>query len=255
MSIRDYIDSQFGSDEQESVGIGGFTTAARVRERVSRSASVPTTFLEDGTHVNDHIIRNPLALSIEGSVSDSFSMPNPTVAAIQAAQVKVGNITQYLPSRTQAQLSRVSGLINDFTNAVDQVDNFIKATNIPTGYLGLQDSTAKSNIGNFIDTMEALQDSEQLISIDMPFRTYGQMYITSLEITRTNETSAIDFAMELQQFRFSDRAFAEITAASNPSTATNGQTAGSKDKGVQEGEKVPQAFLYKTLKRFGVSIR
>jgi len=241
MSIRDYLGSQFGSDEQEAVGIGGFTTAARVRERVSRSASVPVTFLEDGTHINDHIIRNPLTLSIEGNVSDTFVMPNPAIAALQAAQSQVGNITQYAPARTQAQVSRVSGLVNDFTNAMDRVDNFLESSNRVSSYLGLQDDTAKSNIEKFIDTMESLQEGEQLISVDMPFRTYDKMYITSLEITRTSETNALDFTMELQQFRFADTIFAEI-AASNPSSATNGQTAGSKDKGVQEGAEVTESL-------------
>jgi len=251
MSIRDYLGSQFGSDEQEAVGIGGFTTAARVSERVSRSATVPTTFLEDGTHVNDHIIRNPLTLSIEGSVSDTFVMPNPAIAALQAAQAQAGSITQYAPARTQAQLSKVSGLVNDFTNAIDKVDNFLESSNRVASYLGLQDDTAKSNIEKFIDTMESLQEGEQLISIDMPFRTYERMYITSLEITRTSETKALDFTMELQQFRFADIIFAEISASPNPSSATNGQTSGSKDKGVQEGADVPQSFLSSQLQRFG----
>jgi hypothetical protein len=253
MGIRDYLGSQFGSDEQEAVGIGGFTTAARVRERVSRSASVPVTFLEDGSHINDHIIRNPLTLSIEGNVSDAFFMPNPAIAALQAAQEQVGNITQYAPARTQAQVSRVSGLTNDFTNAIDKVDSFIESSSRVASYLGLQDDTAKSNIENFIDTMESLQEGEQLISIDMPFRTYEQMYITSLEITRTNQTNSLDFTMELQQFRFADTIFTEITPAANPSAVTNGQTEGSKDKGVQEGADVPQSFLNSTLERIGVS--
>ena len=243
MSIREYLGSQFGSDEQEAVGIGGFTTAARVRERVSRSASVPVTFLEDGSHINDHIIRNPLSLSIDGNVSDSFAMPNPAIAALQSAQAQVGNITQYAPARTQAQISRVSGLANDFTNAIDKVDNFLDSSNRVASYLGLQDDTAKSNIENFIDTMESLQEGEQLISIDMPFRTYDQMYITSLEITRNNQTNALDFTMELQQFRFADTISVQISAASNPSSATNGQTEGEKDKGVQEGEEVTESLL------------
>jgi len=251
MSIRDYLSSQFGSDEQEAVGIGGFTTAARVSERVSRSASVPNTFLEDGSHINDHIIRNPLTLSIEGNVSDSFFMPSPAIAALQAAQAQAGSISQYAPARTQAQLSKVSGLANDFINAVDKVDSFLESSNRVASYLGLQDDTAKNNIEDFIDTMESLQEGQQLISIDMPFRTYDQMYITSLEITRTNQTNSLDFTMELQQFRFADTIFVEISAASNPSSATNGQTEGAKDKGVQEGEEVTESLLSSTLQRFG----
>jgi hypothetical protein len=249
MSIRDYLSSQFGNDEQEAVGIGGFITAARVSERVNRSASVPTTFLEDGSHINDHIIRNPLTLSIEGNVSDSFFMPSPVIAALQAAQAQSGSISQYAPARTQAQLSKVSGLATDFISAVDKVDNFLSSSNRVAAYLGFQEK--ESNIEDFIDTMESLQEGQQLISIDMPFRTYDQMYITSLEITRTNQTNSLDFTMELQQFRFADTIFVEISAAPAASTATNGQTESSKDKGVQEGADVPDSLLSSTLGLFG----
>jgi hypothetical protein len=252
--IRDYLGGQFKNDsEEEDIGINGFTTAARVREIVKRSATIPVTFLENGTHINDHIIRDPLVLTIEGNVSDTFVLPNPAIAALQAAQTQVGSITQYAPARTQAQLSRVSGLANDFINAVDRVDSFLDASDRAAGYLGLQDDTAVSNIQKFIDDMEAAQASDQLISIDMPFKTYKQMYITSLETTRNNETNALDFVMELMQFQFAETLFADTGPAPDPSGNTNGQTEGSKDKGVQEGKEVPQSVLSSVGDYFGVS--
>ena len=73
-SIRDYINGQFENDgkDGEEVGIGGFTAFAQVSEKFKSSASVPVTYLENGTHVNDHIIREPKTISIEGNVSDLF---------------------------------------------------------------------------------------------------------------------------------------------------------------------------------------
>jgi len=47
---------------------------------------------------------------------------------LREAQAQVGNITQYAPARTQAQLSRVSGLVNDFTSAMDKADALISAS-------------------------------------------------------------------------------------------------------------------------------
>jgi len=65
--IRDYINGQYEHDgkDGEEVGIGGFTAFAQIREKFKRSASVPVTYLENGTHVNDHIIREPKTISIE----------------------------------------------------------------------------------------------------------------------------------------------------------------------------------------------
>jgi len=238
--IRDYLGGQFKNDgEEEQIGINGFTTAARVRETVKRSATIPITFLEDGSHINDHIIRDPLILTIEGNVSNLFVLPNPAIAALQALQTQVGSISQYLPARTQAQISRVSGLANDFTTAVARVDSFLDASDRVASFLGTQDRTARTNIQNFIDSMESAQAADKLISIEMQFKTYKQMYITSLEATRNNESNSLDFTMELMQFQFAETLFANIGPAPDPAGNTNGQTEGAKDKGVQEGKEVP----------------
>lgn len=239
--IRDYIDGQFGNDETEEVGIGGFVTFARVSERFTRTAEVPTTFLEDGSHINDHIIRNPLTLSIEGNVSDVFLRPSPAIEAVRRAQVEVGNITQFAPARTQSQVSKISGIVNDVTSAIDQVDAIIDAGQQAAGFLGLIDSEARSNQEAFIDTIESIYESESLIAIDMPFRTYERMAITSIEVTRDNQQKALSFSIEATQFRFAQTIFTQGPAP-NPASGTNGQTDGETDKGVQEGAEPDQSF-------------
>jgi len=252
--IRDFIDGQFKDDEKEPVGIGGFTTTARVREVVRKSREVPTTFLEDGSHINDHIIRNPLTLSIEGSVSDVFQLPSPAIAALQEAQAQAGNITQYAPARTQAQVSRVSGLVADLTGAIDRVDAIIASGQQAAEFLGFTGEEGKTNIEKFIDFIDGVHASDALIQIDMPFRTYRNMAITSVDYERNNQTDSLSFNIEAQQFRFADTIFVEVGAAANPSAANNGQQAGESDKGAQEGEDVPESLLNQTLNAIGISL-
>jgi hypothetical protein len=70
------------------------------------------------------------------------------------------------------------------------------------------------------------------------------MYITSFEAARDNQSKSVSFTMEAQQFRFSDTVSVNTNAAENPSSATDGQTEGSKDKGMQEGAKVEESFFF-----------
>ena len=240
--IRDYINGQYeheGKDGEE-VGIGGFTAFAQISEKFKRSASVPVTYLEDGSHINDHIIREPKTISIEGNVSDLFVLPSAPVAAFQEAQTQVGNITQYAPARTQAQLSRVSGLVNDFTSAMDKADALISSAQGAAKYLGNQDKEAQTNIESFLDAMKGLQATDKLIKISTSFKTYTDMYITSLEVTRDNQNRAINFTLEAQKVRIAQTLFTKTTAAQNASIATAGQTDGETDKGAQEGEEVEE---------------
>jgi hypothetical protein len=238
--IRDYIDAQFSDDETVEVGIGGFKTFARVRERIAKTRDIPVTYLEDGSHTNDHIIRNPLVLSIEGSVSDVFVQPSPSLEIIRNTQAALGNITQYIPERTQSQISRISGIANDIARVADTVDSAIDNSQRPASYFG---TAGKTNIEIFIDTMESIYSSDALIVIDAPFRTYKNMAVTSLDYERDNTASSINFSIEFQQFRFNESIFVKSVAASKPSTANKGQQESVKDKGVQDGEKTNRSFF------------
>ena len=241
--IRDYLNGQFAGEpdtDAETVGIGGFTAFAQISEKFKRSAKVPTTFLEDGSHVNDHIIREPLTVSIEGNVSDLFVLPSEPAAILQEHQAQIGKITQYAPARTQAQLSRVSGLVNDFTSAMDKADALISSAQGAAKYLGNQDKEAQTNIESFLDAMKGLQATDKLIKISTSFKTYTDMYITSLEVTRDNQNRAINFTLEAQKVRIAQTLFTKTTAAQNAAIATAGQTDGETDKGAQEGEEVEE---------------
>jgi len=249
--IRDYIDGQFKDDESQSVGIGGFTTAAIIKEDVKRTRDVPTTFLEDGTHINDHIIRNPLTLSIEGVISDVYINPSPVLAAIRAFETQVGAVAQYLPARTQSQISLIDGIVPDMQNRIDALDQAAQTGQNIAEYAGFTGSEGKSNIESFVDTMEGILNSDVLINIDAPFRKYENMSITSLSYTRDSTTKSMSFNIEAQQLRFAQTLFAQVSSASSPASGLDGQTSGEVDKGSQEGVEAPQSFISSLSERFG----
>ena len=234
--INDFIGGQFASDSTETVGIGGFKTSSVVRERISRSREIPTAYLEDGSHSNDHIIRNPLLVLIEGVVSDVFVLPNEPLLQ-SSIDDSLGLISQYAPTRTQSEISRINGINDSIQGAINFANDVISGGQI---FSGVGSSTSKSNIELFIDTMEGIVASDALIKIDAPLRTYENMAIVSLDYDRDSETNSLNFTIEAQQFRFVETAFSEVAIAPSPSTATGGQTAGVSDKGPQEGKKATE---------------
>lgn len=246
--INDYIRGQFRENtELDQVGIGGFVTLSRIREKVARTRDMPTTYLEDGSHLNDHIIRNPLTVTIEGVVGDTFTVPSAVAEQLNDASSLVAQITQYAPLRTDTERSSLNSLSADIFTAVSAVDSLIEnsqriAQNV--GFVG----TGKSNIEKFIDAMEGICSSDSLISIDGPLRTYRDMSVTSLEYDRDNTTESLNFKIEAQQFRFAETAFTEV-AAKNPAAGTGGQLESETEKGPQLGEKQDESFLSSILER------
>jgi len=181
-------------------------------------------------------------LSIEGVVSDVYVKPSPTLNAVRAFETQVGAVAQYLPGRTQSQISRIAGIVPDILNQIDALDRAIQVRQDVAGAVGFTGVEGKSNIEQFIDTMKGLADSDVLISIDAPFRKYENMAITSISYTRDNKTKSLSFSIEAQQLRFAQTLYAQVSAPA-PAGGLDGQTSAEADKGSQEGEDVEQSFL------------
>lgn len=269
--IRDFIDGRYKNEDEGEVGIGGFTTFARIRDNVKRTQEVPVTYLEDGSHVNDHIIRNPIVLSIEGDVSNVHVNPSPTLKDIRNTETIVGEVAQYLPGRTKAQLSIVAGITADVQQQIDRVDYAVRTGQRVADTVGYQGQTAgefiqnnlgiegfapeerqtKTNIELFLDDMEGHLNSDSPIKISGPARTYENMVITSFDYTTDNTTESISFNLEAQEIRYA-MVTNLATVANAAARSANGQHESESDKGAQEGREVEQSILDKY---FGGAIR
>ena len=247
--VRDFINGQFKNDALEPVGIGGFNTAAKIKESVNKTRTVTTTPIENGSYVNDHIIRNPVTISIDGQISNVFQLPSPAIKALLDVQANLGTVSQYLPARTATQLQKVNSLVVDVVNTVDKVDAVIGDAKRVASFLGFTGNEGKSNIEKFIDFMDSVYNSDVLIAIDAPFRTYENMAVTLFSHERNPETESLTFKIEAQELRFAQTIFSEVTAAKKPARNTNGQTENVSDKGVQDGKPQVTSFAQATINR------
>lgn len=248
--IRDYIDGQFQNDSEGEVGIAGFTTVARISDNIKQTREAPEIYLEDGSHVNDHIIQKPIMVSIAGNISNVHVDLSPALQAIRDIETIVGQVAQYLPGRTQSQLSQLAGITADIQQQIDMIDSAIQTGQNVANFLGFTGEEGKTNIEEFIDHMEGLLNSDVLIEIDGPNRAYSNMCILAFDYTVENTSESIDFSIEAKELRFAQTVFSEISQ--NPATSTDGQHSEESNKGAQEGEEVEQSFLSSQLERFGV---
>lgn len=240
MGVQDYLDQQLADPLDKEIGIGGFTALVRISEQYKLTAEVPSTPVEDGSFVNDHIIIKPLVLSIAGDVSDVHLRASLITSALTSVQAEIGNVvSQYAPARTQAQLAQVNALANDVTDAIQRVDNLIDTGSQVLDLFGNQDTETKGIQEQFLDAMEALHNGKQAITIDMPFRSHKNMVITSLAITYGNEIDHTEFALEATQINLAELQFVE---AGTPSAGLGGQTDELVDGGTQEGAAVETSF-------------
>lgn len=245
--VSDFLNAQLGQDSQTRIGIAGFTTFARVRNVFSYTSEVPTTFLEDGSSVEDTIILNPVTLTIEGDVADVYQEETALQELINTVASSAGTITAYLPERTQSQQQTVVGILADVGNAIDAADELLAAGGQVAALFGSGQAQGKSLQEAFIDTIESLHFGKQLVDIEMPFRTFSNMRI-QCEITVDNQTKKTSFKIDATEVRTADQAVSSISSLiTNPSPAINGQGQSQTDKGVQEGTPEPSSLLNTVL--------
>lgn len=239
--VSDFLNRKFPGTAKQEIGIGGFTAMARVREAYKLTAEAPTTPVEDGSFVNDHIILKPLTITIEGDVSDVHVRASPIVRRWQRASAEIGNITsQYAPARTQSQLDRVNAIANDASDAVRRIDSLLDSGEQALDFFGNRDNSSKSIQEQFIDAMEALHFGKQIIAIDMPFRRHENMVITGVQATTDNQADSTTFSIDAQQLQFAELQYAQIA---RPATGLGGQTEDLVSKGPQEGKPVERSLL------------
>jgi len=234
----------------QQIGIGGFSLFARVNDRLTLKADNPTSYVEDGSPLNDHRVKKPELLTISGSIGDVYQTPNTLVDRVQSLDNNLGQITQYFPRLTPSQAINFTKVSSNAVSQINKLENLINAGAQANSLLGNIDNLSKPLGEQFLDAMENIHYGSQLVSIQMPYRIYDSMSIKSVIIERSNTSDGVTFTIEAERFRIADLNFVAVDrvstrgggtaerAGANPAESLGGQADTIKDKGAQEGRAV-----------------
>ena len=222
------------------VGIGGFKTLAITQQSLSLKSDAPIYYLEDGSYVQNHIILRPKSIRIMGDVGDVWINPDAFKKAQASITSAIGKVTSYLPDQAQALQQKAAALVNDVTDKIRQIDSYINDGAQILDFLGMKADPKPASIQeSFIDYMSMLYDTKQWFSVDMPYKTYDDVYIESLMITRSNQSNALRFDLSVIPIRIAEKVYAETSYKNKPSKETAKQTGDKKSKTVTPS----QSFL------------
>jgi len=230
-------DSLKGS-ELEKIGIGGFTLYASVSETSTKTATVTANPVENGSMLNDHIIKNPNTISINGEVANVFIETPIIPNTIQKLLPPVGIIQDYLPQRTQTQISKVNGLlatVDDFFTAADVAIN--KGKQLYNFFTGNEADTSITS--KFLEFFDQVYESKSVIDVECVDKIFKGMAITSFTINKTNPNN-YTFTISLQSIIKAETTLIELIK--NASGDAVSQGADLTDKGTQQTKEVDQSF-------------
>lgn len=237
-------DKLVGSD-YEKIGIGGFTMYASVTEVATKTATVTANPVEDGSTLNDHIIKNPDTLTITGEVANVF-IKNPIIPiTVQEVVPAVGIVQNYLPSRTATQISKINALASNVEDYIEAADSAIdKGAQLFDYFTGKK---ANTTIGDkFLEFFDTVHESNSTIDVECIDKIYNNMVITSLSTTKLAKGN-YTFTISLQKIVKAKTTVIQLT---NTSGDAKSQAAGLNDKGNNQTKPVDQSFASALLSSF-----
>jgi len=240
--IQDFAKQVFGSektDDRVEVGIGGFIAGVRVSESITLTSDVPDNYVEDGSVINDHIINNPVTISIDGEVADVnekvLFVPEIALKAIDKSAEILDSLS--IVKKTKQQLEKINEFAKPLGNAYKDVeDSFDQGQQLYDYFSGQK---AKTIQDDFFDFLNQIYYSKQLITIEMPFRDYKNMRITSLTISKDNTTNqALKYKLSAKEVRFAETILVDSNKYFKAPSPSSKDKVGDKDnKGVVEPKK------------------
>lgn len=229
-------------DEKQTVGIGGFNLDVRLESNINFTMVAPENYVEDGSVINDHIINDPITISISGEVADIHIKPVFDDFVLETLrekiQFKVINtvFTKQQQQRIQKVVDKISSAVKLVEKGLDIYDRFNNRNKIKSSVRTAQD--------DFFDYIESIYLNKKLITIEMPFRNYENMLITSLSISRNNETNQkLKYSLTAKEIRFAEIAFVKgdiyfEKPTSKPLAQVKNKVSTKKENGVVDTKKV-----------------
>jgi len=230
-------DKIIGSD-YEKVGIGGFMFYVVTAESATKTATITANPVEDGSTVNDHIIRNPATITISGEVADVFIESPIKPLTIQKLVPAIGIIQDYLPQRTTTQISKINGLLASVDDYFIAADTAIKKGTQLFDYFKNKQAKA-TKTATFLEFFDTIYESNSVIDVECIDKVFENMAITSFSTAKLNPNN-YSFTISLQTIVTAETTVIQLTK--NASGDATAQGASTTNKGTQQTTEVDESF-------------
>lgn len=235
---------------------GRFTLDARIDEKLSQASTVTKFYLEDGSNAGDHIIVDPVMLTINGEVGKVTYQQSYLQQGYLKARSQLGSIGIYIPNRTLSQISKISKTVNQVTNGLRLAEDISNEIGSIGAYgendLGLKGLSQYTDIDSLLggkkvknlesDFLAFVKDyvtNRKTLKVDTAkFGRLENMVITNYSLSTNNVDNSISYTIDLQELRKVKSQLTPISALAKNAAGDALKQIGNKvDKGVVQGVK------------------
>ena len=232
--MKEYIDAASKDDprvsDTEQIGIAGFYADVKMNESEEFTQDAPTTPLEDGSFANDHLIKKPVIITIEGNVS-----------SVQAG----GHIQPDTAKRARKTMTLTGAYPSNLTARQKELNYHRgKKTTDTKSLYGLAPAEGSPQ-NKFVDHIERIYRSGVLIQVETPYRIMDNMAIISFSTRKTSLDDSVSYTIRLQQLEFVT--LKTVALKKYKGKATGSGTGSATDEGDQSGSKVKDQSVWSAI--------
>lgn len=244
---RTSINGFANKQDNQQIGIGGFTAGVRIEENIILESEVPDSPLENGSVASDHVINKPVIVSFTGVIGDIDLKPVPVIDITTRANQNLGAVSVLIPPRTQTQISKINGLVSSAYDIAKRVDGLVAAGE--QIFSIFEPNQSKSASDQFFAAINQLREAKALIDIETNFGIYKNMAIISTSLPRSlGQQKDLVYSIRAKQLTFAETVFSQVKELKrNPGTGLQGQAQDLIDKGVNSGKEVQESLLSKIV--------
>jgi hypothetical protein len=250
-SGRGYLDTltnKYLVKPKTAHGIGGFVFDYETETTVTLQAEITEHYTEKNTFIMDHIAHKPARLVLRGLIGELVeAKPQGVIGALGILQGKLSTLPALLGKYTPGALKKIQGVVTRATNTVNKIDNYIsRAQNIVGLFVGAAPGLNKQQ--KAFATLYTLWMSNQVFTVETPFKYFDSMVIEQIVFTQDEDTSSYsDISVTLKEIRFAKVGSPNGLSQSDALQSSDGRSAqqrqGQTSKGRTVGVSVPFATL------------
>lgn len=204
-NARDYSNEQFNVliAPRSARGIGGFMFDVPEDDQLELNSDITDHFTEDNSYINDHIVNQPIEVTVSGFVGELvFTPPDGLEGVLSRLSSRLSVVDGFLGGYLSQQQQSINRTVSQAEQAVANVNQFLdRAQNLIAFFDGedIEDSRQRQAFNK----LRALWGAQRIMTIQTPWTYLENMAITNITFLQDDVSEdRSDISVTLKQIRF-----------------------------------------------------
>lgn len=207
LNASDYLNKKVAAiiSPKHVEGINGWVFDIPKSEQVKISNDITDHYMENGSFINDHVVRKPIKITLTGFIGELvYRKPTGYSADLNFFDSSLSVVDAYLGDYSPQQLQKQQNLLNE----VQKNNNFVqqvvqKTTNIVKSFSGEGQLRTMQEVA--YNDILGLMNNNQLLKVQTPFAYFESMLIEDVTFMQDQDSdSYCDISVTLKEARFAE---------------------------------------------------